>query len=390
MIDYLIVGAGLAGAVFARIMTERGYRCMVLDKRGHIGGNVYSLEMDGIEVHQYGPHIFHTDNERVWEFVNRFTKFNHFIYCPIANYKGELYNLPFNMNTFYRLWGVKTPEEAKREIGRQVKEAGIAEPMNLEEQAIRLAGKDIYEKLIKGYTAKQWGRSCRELPAFIIRRIPVRFTYDNNYFNHPHQGIPENGYTAMMERMLSGIEVRLNTDYLLHREEYKSQARCIVFTGSIDAYYDYCFGALEYRSLRFETETLNMENYQGVAGMNYTDADTPYTRIVEHKHFHFGKGNPEKTVITREYPAAWKPGDEPYYPVNNEKNNALYEKYRKMADQDKNVIFAGRLGQYQYFDMDKVIDSVLKLTDSLSEDAAKKTIQTGNCSENQVEEWTKI
>lgn len=371
MIDYLIVGAGLAGATFARIMTDKGYRCMVFDKRGHVGGNVYSLETEGIEVHQYGPHIFHTDNERVWEFVNRFARFNHFTYCPVANYKGELYNLPFNMNTFYQLWKVKTPEEARRKIDIQVKEAGITEPANLEEQAIRLVGKDIYEKLIKGYTAKQWGRDCRELPAFIIRRLPVRFTYDNNYFNHPHQGIPQKGYTAMVEQMLSGIEVRLNTDYMIHREEYKSQARYVVFTGSIDAYYEYCYGALEYRSLHFETETLNTGNYQGVAGMNYTDADTPYTRIVEHKHFHFGKGNPEKTVITREYSAAWKPGDEPYYPVNDEKNNALYEKYRKKAEQDKNVLFAGRLGQYQYFDMDKVIDNVLRLTDSLSENAVK-------------------
>lgn len=371
MIDYLIIGAGLAGAVFARVMTEKGYRCMVLDKRNHIGGNIYSSEIEGIEVHQYGPHIFHTDNERVWKFMNRFAEFNHFIYCPVANYQGELYNLPFNMNTFYQLWGTKTPEEARSVINKQVAESGITEPANLEEQAIRLVGRDIYEKLIKGYTAKQWGMSCKELPAFIIRRLPVRFTYDNNYFNHPHQGIPQNGYTAMIEQILSGIEVRLNTDYLLHKKEYENQAKYVVFTGSIDAYYGYCYGALEYRSLRFETEVLDEGNYQGVAGMNFTDIDTPYTRIVEHKHFHFGKGNPEKTIITREYSAAWKPGDEPYYPINNEKNNTLYEKYRKRAEQDKNVIFAGRLGQYQYFDMDKVIDSILNLTDSIPRNPEK-------------------
>lgn len=366
MIDYLIVGAGLAGAVFAQTMTERGYQCMVLEKRNHIGGNIYSSEVEGIEVHRYGPHIFHTDNERVWAYVNRFTELNHFVYSPIANYQGELYNLPFNMNTFYQLWGTRTPKEAKDKIDSQVAETGIKEPENLEEQAIRLVGKDIYEKLIRGYTAKQWGADCRELPAFIIRRLPVRFTYDNNYFNHPHQGIPKAGYTEMVKHMLSGIEVRLNTDYLLHRKEYDGMARCVVFTGPIDAYYDYCYGTLEYRSLHFETEVLDVGNYQGVAGMNFTDEDTPYTRIVEHKHFHFGKGNPEKTVITREYPKAWKLGEEPYYPVNNAKNNTLYERYKKRAEKECRVIFAGRLGMYQYFDMDKVIESVLKLTDTLS------------------------
>lgn len=365
MLDYLIVGAGLAGATFARIMTDKGCRCMVLDKRTHIGGNIYSTEVEGIEVHQYGPHIFHTGNERVWEFVNRFTAFNHFVYSPVANFYGELYNLPFNMNTFYQLWGTKTPAEAKCMIERQAAEAGVTEPHNLEEQALRLAGKDIYEKLIKGYTAKQWGTDCKELPAFIIRRLPVRFTYDNNYFDHPHQGIPKIGYAAMAGRMLSGVEVRLDVDFLEQREAYESQAECVVFTGPIDAYYDYCYGALEYRSLRFETETLPVGNYQGVAGMNFTDAETPYTRVVEHKHFRFGEGNPDKTVITREYPAPWKPGEEPYYPINNEKNNVLYERYRKRAEQEKNVFFAGRLGRYQYFDMDQVIDSVLKLTDAL-------------------------
>lgn len=365
MLDYLIVGAGLAGAVFARRMTDKGCRCMVLEKRGHIGGNIYSSKIEGIEVHQYGPHIFHTDKEQVWEFVNRFTGFNHFIYSPVANYRGELYNLPFNMNTFYQLWGTRTPEEAKAVIAKQVAESKVTEPSNLEEQALRLVGRDIYEKLIRGYTAKQWGMDCRDLPSFIIRRLPVRFTYDNNYFNHPHQGIPESGYTAMVERMLAGIEVRLDTDFLRDREALEKQARRVVFTGSIDSYYNYCYGSLEYRSLRFETEVLGVENYQGVAGMNYTDASVPYTRIVEHKHFRFGEGSREKTVITREYPAVWRPGDEPYYPINNERNNALYERYRQRAEQEKNVLFIGRLGQYRYFDMDQVIESVMNLTDSL-------------------------
>ena len=365
MYDYLIIGAGLAGATFARCMTDKGYKCLVLDRREHIAGNVYSKEMEGIEVHQYGPHIFHTDNERVWEFVNRFATFNHFIYSPVANYKGELYNLPFNMNTFYQLWGTRTPEDAKAKIAEQVEESGIGEPSNLEEQAIKLVGKDIYEKLIKGYTAKQWGRPCTELPSFIIKRLPVRFIYDNNYFNHPHQGIPMGGYTKMVDKMLEGIEVRLGVDYLKEKEEYSGLAQRIIFTGPIDEYYNYCFGELEYRSLRFETEVLEIGNYQGVAGMNYTDSETPYTRIVEHKHFEFGKGNPEKTVITKEYSATWKLGDEPYYPVNNEQNNALYQKYKEKAETEEKVIFAGRLGQYQYYDMDKVINSVLELVDTL-------------------------
>ena len=365
MLDYLIVGAGLAGATFARTMTDKGYSCMVLDKRVHIGGNIYSSKLEGIEVHQYGPHIFHTDNERVWKFINRFTKFNHFVYSPVANFHGKLYNLPFNMNTFYQLWGTKTPAEAQRIINEQITGFRITEPTNLEEQALKLVGKDIYEKLVKGYTEKQWGTDCKELPAFIIRRLPIRFTYDNNYFNHPHQGIPKNGYTAMVEQMLSGIEVQLGVDFLKHRETYEKQANCVVFTGPIDAYYDYCYGTLEYRSLHFETEVLSVGNYQGVAGMNFTDIETPYTRIVEHKHFLFGEGNPDRTVITREYPTLWKQGKEPYYPINNDKNNALYEQYRKRSEQEKKVIFAGRLGQYQYFDMDKVIESVLKLTDTL-------------------------
>jgi UDP-galactopyranose mutase len=363
--DYLIVGAGLAGAVFARVMTDKGVRCLVIDRRPHIAGNVYSRQIEGIEVHQYGPHIFHTDNERVWEFVNRFATFNHFIYCPVANYKGELYNFPFNMNTFYQLWGTRTPQEARAKIEEQVQLSGITEPANLEEQAIKLAGKDIYEKLVKGYTAKQWGRACTELPAFIIRRLPVRFTFDNNYFNHPHQGIPVGGYTRMVENMLDGIAVCLNVDYLENKSEQERMADKVLFTGPIDEYYGYCFGALEYRSLRFETEVLDVSNYQGVAGMNFTDAKTPYTRIVEHKHFEFGKGNPDKTVITREYPKTWQAGDEPYYAVNDDKNNALYEKYRELAKQDKNVTFAGRLGDYKYYDMDKVIQSIFDLTDAL-------------------------
>ena len=365
MLDYLIVGAGLAGATFARTMTDKGYSCMVLDKRVHIGGNIYSSKLEGIEVHQYGPHIFHTDNERVWKFINRFTEFNQFVYSPVANFHGKLYNLPFNMNTFYQLWGTKTPAEAQRIINEQITGFRITEPTNLEEQALKLVGKDIYEKLVKGYTEKQWGTDCKELPAFIIRRLPIRFTYDNNYFNHPHQGIPKNGYTAMVEQMLSGIEVQLGVDFLKHRETYEKQANCVVFTGPIDAYYDYCYGTLEYRSLHFETEVLSVGNYQGVAGMNFTDIETPYTRIVEHKHFLFGEGNPDRTVITREYPTLWKQGKEPYYPINNDKNNALYEQYRKRSEQEKKVIFAGRLGQYQYFDMDKVIESILKLTDTL-------------------------
>ena len=365
MYDYLIVGAGLAGATFARIMTDRGSKCLVIDKRNHIAGNVYSKEIEGIEVHQYGPHIFHTDNERVWEFVNKFTKFNHFVYSPIANYKGELYNLPFNMNTFSKLWGLASPAEVKEKIESQVKEAGIVEPKNLEEQAIKLVGTDIYEKLIKGYTAKQWGRECKDLPAFIIKRLPVRFVFDNNYFNHPYQGIPIGGYTKWVEHMLEGIDIRLDTDYFSNKEELSKIASKVVYTGPIDEYFDYCYGALEYRSLRFETEILDMDNFQGVAGMNYTDSETPYTRIIEHKHFEFCKGNPNKTVITKEYSATWKLGDAPYYPVNNDVNNELYLKYKTKADSEENVIFAGRLGQYQYYDMDKVINSIFEITDKL-------------------------
>ena len=347
--DYLIVGAGLFGAVFAREATDAGKRCLVIDRRNHIGGNVYTEEIEGIQVHKYGPHIFHTDIEVVWEYVNQFTHFNHFRYEPIANYKGELYNLPFNMNTFHQMWGVNTPEEAQSKIEEQRREIK-GTPINLEEQAISLVGRDIYEKLIKEYTEKQWGRPCTELPAFIIRRLPVRFRFDNNYFNHPYQGIPIGGYTAMVEKMLEGIEVRLNTEY--RAGEY--EASKVVYTGPIDAYFDYRFGELEYRSLRFETEVLDMVNYQGCAGMNFTSHDIAYTRIVEHKHFEFQDGT-DKTVITKEYSQDWKKGDEPYYPVNDEKNQKLFEQYKALAEDECNIIFGGRLGEYRYYDMDKVI-----------------------------------
>lgn len=364
MYDYLIVGAGLAGTVFARLMTDRGKKCLVIDRRKHIAGNVYSEQMCGIEVHKYGPHIFHTNNEKVWTFVNRFACFNHFIYSPMANYKGELYNLPFNMNTFHELWGVNTPNEARDKIEKQKKESGIEIPSNLEEQAIMLVGKDIYEKLIKGYTEKQWGKPCRELPAFIIKRLPVRFTFDNNYFNHPYQGIPIGGYTKMVEKMLEGIEVKLETDYLKEKNSFDCIAGKVIYTGPIDEFFGYCFGELEYRSLTFETNLLDVDNYQGAAGMNYTDAETPYTRIIEHKHFEFGKGDWGKTVITKEFPKRWEKGGEPYYPVNDKKNTTIYEKYKKQAEKDRNVIFAGRLGTYRYYDMDQVIAETLKLAET--------------------------
>ncbi len=359
--DFLIVGAGLYGAVFARQKTDEGKKCLVIDRRDHIAGNIYSKSIEGIDVHVYGPHIFHTDKEDVWEYVNRFADFNHFVYSPVANYNGELYNLPFNMNTFTKMWpDVKTPQQARAKIDEQVKASGITEPKNLEEQAISLVGTDIYEKLIKGYTQKQWGRPCNELPAFIIKRLPVRLTFDNNYFNHPHQGIPKCGYTGMVEKMLSGIEVRLGVDYLSDREGMSALASEIVYTGPVDEYFDYCYGELQYRSLRFETEVLDEANHQGVAGMNYTDIDHPYTRVVEHKHFMFGAGNPDKTVITREYSADWKKGDEPYYPVNDEKNSALYQKYKEKADAEPHVRFGGRLGTYRYMDMDQVIKQGLE------------------------------
>ncbi|MCR5655206.1 MAG: UDP-galactopyranose mutase [Lachnospiraceae bacterium] len=357
--DYLIIGAGLYGAIFAHEMTKAGKKCLVIDRRDHIAGNIYSEETEGIEVHKYGPHIFHTADREVWEYMQQFAEFNHFRYEPVANYHGELYNLPFNMNTFHQMWGVRTPKEAQEKLSEQRAEI-TTEPKNLEEQAISLVGRDIYEKLIKGYTQKQWGRKCTELPAFIIRRLPVRMRFDNNYFNDAYQGVPIGGYTKMVARILDGIEVRLHTDFFADREALSGLAEHLVYTGPIDAYFDYRLGTLEYRSLRFETEVLDEENHQGLAGMNYTDAETPYTRVIEHKHFEFGKGNPNKTVITKEYSAEWKPGDEPYYPVNDKKNQELYAAYRRLADGEKNVLFGGRLGEYKYYDMDKVIAKVLE------------------------------
>lgn len=361
--DYLVVGAGLFGAVFARQATDDGKKVLVVDKRNHIAGNVYTEKIEGIHVHKYGAHIFHTNNKTVWDYVNRFAEFNRFTNAPVANYKGELYSLPFNMYTFNRMWGVVTPEEAAAKIEEQKKESGITEPRNLEEQAISLVGRDIFEKLVKGYTEKQWGRDCKDLPAFIIKRLPVRYTFDNNYFNALYQGIPVGGYTKMVENMLNGIEVRPNTDYILHKEELNGLAEKVVYTGPIDAFFDYRLGALEYRSVRFETELLDKPNFQGNAAVNYTDRETPWTRIIEHKWFEFGKdenGNDlPKTVISREYSSEWKPGDEPYYPVNDEKNGALYQKYKELADKEENVIFGGRLGEYKYYDMDQIIAAAL-------------------------------
>lgn len=356
--DYLIVGSGLFGSVFAYEASQRGKTCLVIDKRNHIGGNIYTKEIEGINVHKYGAHIFHTSNKEVWEYIQQFATFNRYTNSPIANYKGEIYNMPFNMNTFNKLWGVVTPEEAKAKIQEQIKESGITEPKNLEEQAISLVGKDIYEKLVKDYTEKQWGRPCRELPAFIIKRLPVRFTYDNNYFNDLYQGIPMGGYTQIVEKMLKNVDLRLDCDFFEHREELEAMADKVVFTGMIDQYYNYCYGTLEYRSLRFEEETLDMNNYQGNAVVNYNSANEPYTRIIEHKHFEYG--TQEKTVITREYPVSWQKGDEPYYPMNDEKNNELYAKYKELADKEDKVIFGGRLGMYKYFDMHHVIDEALK------------------------------
>lgn len=355
--DYLIVGAGLYGAVFAHEAVEKGKSCLVVEKRNHVAGNIYTEEMEGIRVHKYGAHIFHTSKEEVWSYVNQFAKFNHYINSPIAKYKGELYNLPFNMNTFSKMWGISTPMEAKDIIEGQIADLHITNPQNLEEQALSLVGRDVYEKLIKGYTEKQWGRSCTELPAFIIKRLPLRFVYDNNYFNDPYQGIPIGGYTQIVEKMLEGCEVRLNTDFLEHRGELENIAEKIIYTGMIDQYYDYQLGVLEYRSVRFETEELAMENYQGNAVVNYTEREIPYTRIIEHKHFEFGKQ--PNTIISREYSQEWKQGDEPYYPVNNDKNNQLYEKYRELSKQENRVVFGGRLGSYQYYDMDKVIAAAL-------------------------------
>lgn len=364
--NYLIVGAGLFGAVFAHEAKKAGKSVLVIDKRPHIAGNIYTEEIDGIQVHKYGAHIFHTSNKRVWDYVQQFAEFNRYTNSPVARYKDELYNMPFNMNTFSKMWGVTTPEEAKAKIEAQIAEAGITEPKNLEEQAISLVGRDIYEKLVKGYTEKQWGRRATELPSFIIKRLPVRFVYDNNYFNDLYQGIPIGGYTKMVEKMLEGIEVRLETDYLQDRDAFDAMADKVVFTGMLDQYFEYCYGELEYRSLRFETEKLDMENYQGNAVVNYTEYEVPYTRIIEHKHFEFGcqNGNMNpKTVITREYPATWKKGDEPYYPMNDEKNNQLYQKYQKLATEKPNVIFGGRLGMYKYFDMHQVIEEALRVVE---------------------------
>ena len=365
--DYLVVGAGLYGAVFAQQAKAKGKRVLVIDKRPNIAGNVYTKDVEGIHVHQYGAHIFHTNNPRVWQYVGQFAEFNRFTNSPVANYHGELYSLPFNMYTFNKMWGVVTPQEATDKIEEQRKAAGITEPKNLEEQAISLVGTDIYEKLVKGYTEKQWGRPCNQLPAFIIKRLPVRLTFDNNYFNALYQGIPIGGYTPMVERMLEGIEVRLNVDYLEEKDALDQLADKVVYTGPVDAYFGCRLGALEYRSVRFETELLDIPNFQGNAAVNYTDRETPWTRIIEHKWFEFGKdanGNDlPKTVISREYSSEWKPGDEPYYPVNDEKNGALYQQYHALAEQEKNVIFGGRLGEYKYYDMDVVIAAALERAD---------------------------
>lgn len=359
--DYLIVGAGLFGSVFAYEATQRGKKCLVIDKRNHIAGNIYTENIEGINVHKYGAHIFHTSDKAIWEYVNRFADFNNFINSPIASYKDELYNLPFNMNTFSKMWGIKTPAEAKAIIAGQIADLNIGEPKNLEEQALKLVGTDVYEKLIKGYTQKQWGRPCTELPAFIIKRLPLRFTYDNNYFNDRYQGIAIGGYTQIIEKMLAGSDVKTDTDYFEFIKENPDIAEKTVFTGQIDEFFGYRYGALGYRSVRFENEILDTDNYQGNAVVNYTDREVPYTRIIEHKHFEFGKQ--EKTVISREYSAEWQPGIEPYYPINDEANNALYEKYKTLAATRPDVIFGGRLGQYKYYDMDKVIAAALTAVD---------------------------
>lgn len=374
MYDYLVVGTGLFGAVFAQQMKAAGKSVLMVEKRPHIGGNIYTEQIEGIHVHTYGAHIFHTNNQQVWDYITQFAAFNRFTNSPIANYHGELYSLPFNMYTFNRMWGVVTPQQAAAKIAEQRQSAGVTEPKNLEEQAISLVGTDIYEKLIKGYTEKQWGRPCHELPAFIIKRLPVRLTFDNNYFNAKYQGIPIGGYTRMVQRMLQGIDVRLNTDYLAHKAELNALAHTVVYTGPIDAYFSCQLGALEYRSVRFETELLDMPNFQGNAAVNYTDRETPWTRIIEHKWFEFGVDENgvelPKTVISREYSSEWKPGDEPYYPVNDERNTKLYEAYRRLANKENNIIFGGRLGEYKYYDMDAVIASALSLCDRMKSHAS--------------------
>ena len=361
--DYLIVGAGLYGAVMAHELTQMGKSCLVIDRRDHIAGNIYCEKIEDINVHKDGAHIFHTSNKDVWEYINQFAEFNNYINSPIAIYKDELYNLPFNMNTFSKMWDIRTPQEAKAMIEKQVKESGITEPKNLEEQALSLGGRDVYEKLMKGYTEKQWGRDCKDLPAFIIKRLPFRFTYDNNYFNDRYQGIPIGGYTAIVEKMLEGCDVKTGVDFFRLRKEEPDIAEKIIFTGMIDEYFDYKLGALEYRSVRFETEVLDCDNYQGNAVVNYTEREVPYTRIIEHKHFEFGKQ--PKTVISREYSSEWNVGMEPYYPVNDEKNNALFARYKELADQEENIIFGGRLGNYKYYDMDKIIEAALEAVKSL-------------------------
>lgn len=358
--DYLIVGTGLFGAVFAYEMTKRGKKCLAIDKRDHIGGNIYTKEIEQIQVHMYGAHIFHTSNRDIWKYINQFAEFNHYINSPVAVYKDELYNLPFNMNTFSRLWGIRTPKEAQEKIRQQVEALHIKEPGNLEEQALSLVGTDVYEKLVKGYTEKQWGRDCKDLPAFIIKRLPLRFVYDNNYFNDPYQGIPEGGYTAIIEKMFEGTEVLLNTEFKSFMTSNPDSADKIIYTGMIDEYYDFCYGPLQYRTVSFETEVLDMPNYQGNAVVNYTEREVPYTRIIEHKHFEFGKQ--DKTVISREYPTEWKPGMEPYYPINDTQNGELFDKYRALAEQESNVFFGGRLGNYKYYDMDKTIEAALELS----------------------------
>ncbi len=366
--DYLIVGTGLFGAVSAYLLSQKGKKCLLIDKRPHIGGNVYTEEIKGINVHKYGAHIFHTSNKKVWDFVNSFVEFNRYTNCPVANYKGELFNLPFNMNTFYQMWGVKTPAEAEAKIAEQkaeaVKALGGREPQNLEEQALTLVGKDIFEKLIKNYTEKQWGRKCTELPAFIIKRLPVRLIFDNNYFNDKYQGIPEGGYTKLVEAMIGDCEVRLSTDYFEHKAELDALADKVIYTGEIDRYYDYKYGHLQYRTVSFETELLEgVSNYQGNAVVNYTDSETPFTRIIEHKHFEFG--NQPDTVISKEFSKEWQPGDEPYYPVNDDRNSELYAKYKTLADAEKNVIFGGRLAEYKYYDMHKVIESAMEMIEKI-------------------------
>ncbi|MCD7739348.1 MAG: UDP-galactopyranose mutase [Lachnospiraceae bacterium] len=361
--DYLIVGTGLFGAVCAQALTKAGKRCLAIDVRSHIGGNIYTEEVEGIQVHRYGAHIFHTSNRKVWDYITGFADFNNYINSPVARYKDELYNMPFNMNTFHGLWGVVTPAQAKAKIAAQIEGLHLGEPQNLEEQALSLVGPDVYEKLVKGYTEKQWGRDCKDLPSFIIKRLPLRFTYDNNYFNDRYQGIPTGGYTQIIEKMFEGTEILLNTDYKTFSQDNPDIADRTIYTGMIDAFYDFCYGPLQYRTVSFETEVLDCDNYQGNAVVNYTERQVPYTRIIEHKHFEFG--TQPKTVISREYPTEWKPGMEPYYPINDDANSVLYEKYKALADQEENVWFGGRLASYRYFDMDKTIEAAWALLEKL-------------------------